>query len=257
MTKLADNFKHALQLYLSDPGFQEYRNQLVLMSCRIFEELAIKKDIIEPDKYMDILRNCLEECSLSSLKLSQEKSQTMAKFIRELPSSDDGRVRASFHLLNMAHCFYMRGRFISSHEDAIRSQLFSLQHAVTKLGDTYSAKTMKEASEQLNMVVDYHFSLSTEAQKENYPILLATVKDIFSQSKHVVERDIVLKTIVHNILAAITGLGVFYAVYLVATARHRNSFFLQPDNCLVIHNATEGINALQDRIASAQDIPGR
>lgn len=292
---LAEKLNQSLRCYFSDPSNEAYRAQLVwaayyvhhdvlnkiklkprtssvifVEGCEfatdgtiakdghpIRAEVMAKLDIPQADEYLGDIEALLGTGLLESIKISEKKSIELERLIRSLRKSSDIRVNQAFDVLNLAFYRYFKSGFISSHHDAIATQLFSLQQVLNVLDkNSPSTITIQIVSEGLKSVVDYHFSLSDEERKQNYPKLTATVNDVFAEAKNIIENDIRLKTIWYNLQAALVGLGVFYGLYLIATLQNRDTFFLQPEGCLMLSEATERIAVLKDSVEiELQDEP--
>lgn len=291
MRQVATEFKQALQLYFSDPDNKDYLSRLVLASYYLYkfafdeckknmggtavlftengrftdEGVVLDPGTVIPTDRIDLnipesadvlnkINAILEQCSLNSIKITQATSQKMQRLIKSLPESEDSRVRQAFDPINMAHVYFFSKNFISAQENKVRSQLFALRQFIDKAGTINTTNTTKAvaiACDQLAGIVDQHFSLSLSDQKANYPVLVKQVNDIFSESKKMIVKDSWLKKIVINFVAAVAGLGVFYGLYLIATATKRNTFFLQPADVL---SATKEMGKVQDHVLAAQEM---
>lgn len=108
----------------------------------------------------------------------------------------------------------------------------------------------------LKTIIDEHFSRPVEEQKEDYPKLVNTIKNVLTDIRNVVEKKSLLNTIAYNFIAAIVGLGVFYGLYLYNTQQNRSSFFLETKAVSTMNAATNDlINALEQRNSTGEDTP--
>lgn len=259
MSQLTEEFNQALQFYFSEPSSAARKSRLVSVAYEVFNQSSIKKNKLEADRYMPEIEGFLLGCSLPSIKVSQETSKEMDKFIRSCTFSDDIRLRQSTHVLRMAHQFYFNSSFISSHEQAIRFQLWSFHQEITKLHDASSHKVMTNVHGLLQELVNDHFSLSEEEQKKDYVNFAIISKDILFNSQGIINRYMMLKTVAYNFLAAVAGLGLFYGLYLCVTRHQRNSFFLQPKDKLIADKATDEVlfNLKEDYMEQASPLDGQ
>ena len=263
MIKLAAELKQALQFYFSNPDNKDYRNWLVSVSYAVLRDIQIQTSI-GSDDYMDGVDTFLSTCSLDTIQMSEDKSKKLDEFIRGLSRIDDSNVRQASNVLLLAQDRHINHNFISSSEDAICSrlvtvskakihiaeakiqlELHALRQAVIQMSHNASLKTMDEACGLLEQIVAAHFSLSNDEQRKNHPLLVETVNEIYSESKQIIDSDVLLKQITYNLLAAVVGLGVFYGLYLMLTATKRNTFFLQPAEAGVLNNAFVKIAEVQ------------
>lgn len=251
MIALTNEYKLALQAFLSNPDTKTSRGDLATASYKVFQHLVVDAGIDEPDVYMPVLADFLKSCSLEILKVSELTAKKLSDFVRDLAHSDDDRVILAFHLLNMNHQYYFNENFVFPPEEAMRLQVFAFQMAAAKIEQREEiAQTTMDAARLLMQFVDQHFSLLPEKQKLNYPNFVRSVSGVCMEIKDALQQEINLKTITYNMLGAVIGLGIFYGIYLMATATKRHSFFLQTDQCRALQKAIDVITKVQKEIAS-------
>ncbi|ETO92701.1 hypothetical protein [Legionella oakridgensis] len=258
MSNLAYEFRQALQSYLRDMNQKENQRQLVLASYRIYEEFVINQKLTQADDFWPKIQELLQGCSLESIKVSDDTLRNMAVFIRQLTWSEDDRVCQSFHALNMAYTQWLSKQVVSQEEETIRFTLDELEQSARELltrGERELGSTIEGVYQQLKEKTEQHFALPEKEQKHHYHAFASEIKQICAENKQSIDQDIRIRTVVHNLLAAVLGLGIFYGIYLLATASNRNTFFLQPKEVKPLENTARKLDALHEKLIDDDDSP--
>lgn len=270
-----EDLKKALQLYFVDPTQQEYKNLLGDRALRFFnimkqgvddvakkqrEQQDSQEIPLDLDVYPgDAIANAVDYHVSSDMGDRLPVTEAEVKLLRELSNALANSRTLELKQMSVIlksidqHWYRDPSVFVSSFEHAINSQLVLMNHAISKIADPETREKVKTAHTLLKDVVAVHFDQDETRQKQSYRKFSTNIHDIFAQSKAVIEKDIFLRKIRDNLLAAVVGLGVFYGIYLLATARQRHSFFLESKDIRALKSAEETIQDLNSMIRSVDD----
>ena len=237
--RLSADFRRSLLDFLEQTDNESYRVALIGVSFNIFE-YAINETDLQPDNYMPVVDRIVK-LSVQDIKISLKVGQLVDKFIRELSSSEEATIYQAFHVLNLAYHFYLKRTF----EYNVKSSLFSLgKNIQTLVLDNHPcANQLKHAYQSMKKLIDDHFVLPPKEQANQYATLKRNINEVCHENREAIESSGLVKKIVYNLGCALIGLGIFYGIYLAATAKSRGSFFIQPDKGIQV--STHQLDNLQ------------
>ena len=261
---LEQKFKQALVEYLTNQDDQSAKDGLLAAAFQVCHEVLSDSSLEnEPeagvnieqlkvtrlgatgaDEQLVIMADFLDGCSLETIKPTIDQLTKFDQLIQDIEFENNIKNAFVAHLLSTTYHMHLN-RDENVRLDKIREQLTNLRIAVENLPKRGTSKSILEATGKLAAIMQPYFQLKATEKKAHYPKMAADVRRIILTAKQEVRNELIWRTVLYNLLAAIVGLGVFYGIYIVSTARQRHSLFIQPQ----LARDVEKLNDLDDKLS--------
>lgn len=250
----AKRFMQHMQNFLNNPDSKLNKSLVVNASIELFTD-AVKAVGKEPDKYMEHMINAMYDSNVR-IHTQLNSFNVLDNLSRQVDNSDVDSIAQSAHALRLFRYEYLpKGPTDKKNHNIARIHecLQSIKQDIADF-DLGSQADYKEHFEilhsELTRLTNEQFSLPLEEQKKKYLEYRNNVSELCHEHRDLIKSCVKIETVLHNLLYAISGLVVFYGLYLMATSKSRGSFFLQPDALV-----DETADSLADLVVIAEAIP--